>query len=418
MSEYETSLANTTKALPQSLQLKKPLPKNADRAKPIAGQAPPKAAARATHQRGEHPTGIAAIDTGGMGACAVGGDEQQCFLSPTQRTALNASVGDELTDAHEAYMTALADLRVAEYVKKVDELPWFMNLLLAAVGTALEAGIHAAVNAVKVPSHAAQIASEAHVSGEPAIPALSLSDKELDTVIKGGVDAAREHTKTPLASAVAEDSQEAHERQQSLAYIDFLRDNSRLVFKKMRQDLRGTMSDASALALYASLQSDFKPIGTYRAAVEAQLRRYIESPLSRLGRRVAWDSRYGGKRVELETRVAWLVVAGEKRLVYVDRAFSALYQSMRDQGIDVQRSGAYDSKSNQLSLRDDATWTAGKTTETRHETQLAPDQLVRYVEPEFVDVAVQKQEQVWLARPETFALDDSTLPPRLVKVTS
>jgi hypothetical protein len=42
--------------------------------------------------------------------------------------------------------------------------------------------------------------------------------------------------------------------------------------------------------------------------------------------------------------------------------------------------------------------------------------MIKYVEPELKDLALQKQKDVWLAEPETFMMDYSYAPPKMIKV--
>ncbi|MEP6866561.1 MAG: hypothetical protein ABJE66_38450 [Deltaproteobacteria bacterium] len=124
--------------------------------------------------------------------------------------------------------------------------------------------------------------------------------------------------------------------------------------------------------------------------------------------------------MELETRVAWLITKGAgKRLIYVDRAFSAsLERQNHDAQVGISRSSAYDSGANQLSLEEDGTWETPNGQQTNHEKPLGPDLMLNYVEPEFADVVLETQKQVWLTPPETFMLDYSYAPPRMIKVAS
>ena len=105
--------------------------------------------------------------------------------------------------------------------------------------------------------------------------------------------------------------------------------------------------------------------------------------------------------------------------IYVDRAFSGWFQRQKDRGpsaAETTRSSAYDSGHIQLSLEQDAEWHGPVGERIDHEVPVGPDMMIKYVEPEFVELAQERQRDVWLAEPETFMLDYSYAPPKMIKV--
>src|SRR5262249_17498018 len=146
----------------------------------------------------------------------------------------------------------------------------------------------------------------------------------------------------------------------AISYLKYMTDEAARRFDSLRVQAPAKANDAQFVALWTAFDDDHNPDpSAYEDAIRAALGRYEESPVSKMGRRLDWRD---AQQYELETRVAWVILPGAgKRLVYVDRAFSAAYQlshqSPQPQGrLAPNRSSAYDSGTQQLSLQDDATW--------------------------------------------------------------
>ena len=130
---------------------------------------------------------------------------------------------------------------------------------------------------------------------------------------------------------------------------------------------------------------------------------------------MAWD---GSTRVEKEVRIARILVPGAGiKYAYMDRVFSAWYRDveMSHPGA-IERNDAYDSPQNALSLEQEGDWKMEGKEVVRREIPLRPDRMLNYVEPEFLGLALHKQEKVWLNKPETFQLVYTTNGAQLVKV--
>jgi hypothetical protein len=352
-----------------------------------------------------HPTGNAGIDNGG-GACAAQSGTE-CFLSDKQRTMLISELFARINAAQASYLSALGDLHVDKLIDKEAELPWYLSILLGAAGSLIESGVMGAVKAMKS-GGVAHVLSEAGAHGideAHAGPIVSgLTEKEVEWIVKTAVDQGKDKAKGPLKGAASESS--ATDRTQSLSYIDYLRDNSMSVFQHLREDPPGYATDAQLLALFKSFEGSRHTHTMYREKLEAQIKRYMSSHAHAMGRR-------SGGMFKLETRVAWLVTGGDKRLIYTDRKFST--QRM----FGLTPSKAYEGE-HALSLQDDASWGTPSTPVQEgiqhHEDPVGDEnRMIGYVEPEFVEVALQQQETIWQAAPETLQYDYRYMPPKLIK---
>jgi hypothetical protein len=392
--------------------------------------------------------GDAGIDSEGMGACAAQGTAG-CFLTVGQRQILVGDMQQRVTAAQGSYRDALNDCRLQQVLKKTDELPWYMSLMLGAIASGLESAIGVGIKALKA-SGAAESAiaaatsartatavdegahavanSAIHEASNAGAEVATVSDKQLETLVASSLDKAKEKAAGALAGATSTDSKETAEKNAALNYIDFLRNESADVFQNLREDAPGTTTDAELLALWRSFDAALHTTDRYRNELNEKIEKYLSSSVSKIGRSSDWNnepSALGPRQVEREVRVAWLVTKGAgKRLVYMDRTFDGWYLERQGNPITsrVTRSAAYDSGENQLSLSQDATWNVNGKDETRSEKPLQDDRVLSFVEPEFEKMAIAKQEKIWLESPATFAEDwDHQVAvgvPRIIKVHS
>jgi hypothetical protein len=437
---------------------RKPLPKGSDGSKPVAhaqGQKPkPKrsGAMYEAHQgrraaqdllQGElvldsdHPTGNWGIDSSGMGVCAKGG--QGCFLKPMQRQMLIIDFQSRVESAQGFYRDAVNDCRLKQVLKKTDELPWYLTILMSAAFSALEGAVTAGVAALKKTGAATQAVADATKSGASQVAngsvaetlkaaveeanlegvakagadevthvaeheVKSLADQQIETLIKTSADIAKEKSSAAMTAPISTDSKETNEKNAALGYIGFLRDTSALFFQELREGPPGTATDAELLALWRSFDASHHTTARYTVEVNDAIERYLTSPVSELGRITDYVD---NKRVEKESRVAWLITkGGGKRLIYMDRIFSAWYQERIERGDhEVKRSDAYDSDENKLSLDQQAEWSSHGHVRTDSEKPLREDRMLSFVELEFRDLALQKQEKIWLKAPEVYMED-------------
>ena len=375
--------------------------------------------------------GDAGIDSEGMGACAAQGTAG-CFLTPGQRQILVGDMQQRVAAAQGAYRDALSDCRLQQVLKKTDELPWYMSLMLGAIASALESAIGIGLKALKASGAAESAVASAtstraataveeganavatagsHEASNAGAEVATISDKQIETLVATSLDKAKEKAAGALAGATSTDSKETAEKNAALNYIDFLRNESAEVFQELKEGAPGTTTDAELLALWRSFDAALHTTTRYRNEVNEKIEQYLSSSVSKIGRSSDWNSdpsMLGPRQVEREVRVAWLVTKGAgKRLVYMDRVFDGWYLERQGNPLTsrVTRSAAYDSGENQLSLSQDATWNVNGKNETRSEKPLQDDRVLSFVEPEFEKMAIAKQEKIWLESPATFAED-------------
>lgn len=381
---------------------------------------------KATQVEQSYRTGDAAIDTSGMG------NRAGAFLSQGQRHMLVERLTGRVGAAYTSYCTAITNIEIAELVEKEEELPLWATLLMTAGGKLMEAGLGIIAESLKAEKAVVSKLAEAGVTGvkekEAEEKILGLSAKSVEAIIAQATDTTKEKSK-PAVAKVAGGGAREDAKSKKLNYARYLGDAAIMMFQNVREKPPGIATDAELIAIVESFRGDRHTIGAYQEALEAQIKRYMASHVKDIGRAEgkseAPDRTYNAK-FRLENRVAWLVTGGGRQLIYVDRAFATRDDILPNEDPDGKYdtpSSAYTSPEHALSLRDEGTWTEptpdkehAKTVK-RKEPQVGYEKMLGVVEPEFVELALQAQEQKWQAEPETFRYDYRTAPPTLIKVS-
>lgn len=368
-----------------------------------------------------HPTGNAGVDQGGACVTATG-----CgLLNDHQRTMLVVATEGRVNAALASFLRALGDLHMETYVKQPAQMPWYASMLLDAALGVVGAGVIGAV--MKLARGGPEVVEALAEAGAHNISVaaaqtsiVNLEVKQVEGLLKKAMDAGKKGaTKTISGAAVADN---ANEKAQSLNFVDYMSDSAMTSFQQVREDAAAA-SDIALLAIFRAYEASRCTPSMYRAKAKAMLERYKASHASEIGRRDGQsDARpppVDGGNFKLETRVAWLIVGGGKRLIYVDRAFEqAAVDPSKTDPDNLHKPGPAYQGQHALSLQDNADWTNGdpKAARRMHAAPVGLETMLGFVEEEFVDVALQQQETMWLAQPETFTMNYDTNPPHISKV--
>lgn len=353
------------------------------------------------------------------------------FLTASQRSRLEAEFIGRVDTAELAYVTALTDLRVDKLVEKEEELPIWLSLLVGVGGMAMESTVTSAVKLLKKSGEAARTIKglgagavehelvESHVAG--------LSEGAVEKLVGQLVDTAKEKTLAAVgkpgpaapgggAAGDGEDEQKPAE----LNYIDYLRDHALVLFQNVKEENLSSSSDEELLGVFASFDAKLHSVTMYRAKLEEQIKRYMSSHAKEIGHRVHARDKHPAEFVREEVRVAKILEGSTVRYAYVSREYDQLPDgyAIPEKGIPGK---AYESEENALSLEEEGTWSDGPTSaspQVSGRADAVPDQILGYVEPELVDVAIASQDKRWLQKMDTFRLDYSTGSLRLTKVGS
>ena len=398
----------------------------------------PRLIGNSTQVDAEHPTENESVN--------AGGPQEAGFLTKNQRDQLDRQNTYRLGVAGRNYALALKTLEIEQLIKKPDDLGFMMTLLLgvaesvltsfgaAAIKALCKPGVaktaiedidHAAVRAAKAAEKTAETATGAVVpTTESAVEKASkeaqssirtLTEVQLNLMVKTSLSKGKGAVSPSLNPATSKDSPDAAEKAQSESLIGLLKKQGDVAFDQLDQDI-STVSDGMALTWWRALAPQDQSEEMYAAKMHETLRKYIASPVSKIGRSMDWEADGIGtaQHVEKEVRIVRVLVPGYgTRYAAKDSVFDGY---LHDHPGTMERSGAYDAPSGALSLAEDATWNIGGKEQRRHETRLRPDKILNYIEPEFEELAKQKQEKTWQQPIETYKLTFAAGHPRLIKV--
>jgi len=217
----------------------------------------------------DSPSGDTYIDHHAFCERNVGHD---CFMNPESRTALIVDYKDLVVEAHDAYQRALLEIRMDELVKKDDDLPWFVTLMLDVVSAELLGGLTRTLKLLKAETLAAltsaaslgaDAARQATTQVSTAYVALSmLSDEQLSAMTKASFDAGKKAAVSGIKSMANAGKSDA--KQEKLSYIAQLSNAATMAFEQLRTKPPAQATDAQLLVLYQS----FKPPRAQPGAVQ------------------------------------------------------------------------------------------------------------------------------------------------------
>lgn len=347
--------------------------------------------------------GNAGIDSAGQGRCR---NERGpgCFLEGTQRGELNSQIRGNLTLVAINYNDAVEQCRVTELVKKIDELKWYQSLLLGGCITVIE---------TLVPMAGAAFASAGTIAkAAPQLAATVISDAEkemktltkaqLSSAIKASVTLGKTNAIKSFTAAGSDQTEQANAKEQAKRYTGIMKQNAMIMWTQLNKDI-GTMDDSQAMVLLNRLNPTVLTSDAFLVQCTAELARFAESNVSKIGRESTYED---GKHVEREVRIARVISDMEPmRYVYMDRVFDGWYRDVTKRNAEkTERSGVYDDQRNAFSLNQEADWKIDGEHKRGRETQLRPDKILNTVEPEFLELAQEKQKDTWLNNIETYQI--------------
>jgi len=346
------------------------------------------------------PTSAAAIGDPyieGRSHCAAG-TEGGCFLAPEQRGLLVAAYQQEVIVAQQQYSQALSEIKLERLIKKDEELPMLLGLMLDVLGTQLLSGLTMAFKMLQAGDEKTvvtgiewlkQLQTTEHQEprDKPSIRSFiqGVNETSVGFILKAGIDETKKSVKKPSPS---------NEKAQALSYIDRLQETAVIAWEHQRQDPPGYATDADMIVLYHSFKARMgHSTPRYKAALEEKIQRYLASPVSKIGRAKAYkgkdanvtDVGFGGMTTR-DTKVVWVVTKGH--------ALPQLYYYKLD---------ASPNQNDHTMANLDVPMIEGYPAEGRFKINTP-------VEPEFVDTAISRHQEVWGSAPETKLVDPALVP--------
>ena len=343
------------------------------------------------------PTSAAAIGDPyieGRSHCAAG-TEGGCFLTPEQRGLLVAAYQQEVLAAQQQYGQALSEIKLERLIKKDEELPMLLGLMLDVLGTQLLSGLTMAFKMLQAGDEKTaaagiewlkQLQTTEHQEprDKPSIRSFiqGVDETSVGFILKAGIDETKKSLKKPSPS---------NEKAQTLNYIERLQETAVIAWEHQRQDPPGYATDADMIVLYHSFKARMgHSTPRYKAALEEKIQRYLASPVSKIGRAKAYkgkdtnvtDVGHGGMTTR-DTKVVWVVTKGN--------ALPQLYYYKLD---------ASPNQNDHTMSNLDIPMIAN---EGRFKINTP-------VEPEFIDTAISRHQEIWGSAPETAMVDPALVP--------
>jgi hypothetical protein len=332
------------------------------------------------------PTGDDYVDRGAV--C----DQRQgpgCFLTGPQRARLIGELQSRILFAKESFLHAADHVRMEKLVESdtTGDQSWIAMLLLDIATAHLSTLIAGSITALK--NVAAKNVAEVRIQNEwdqverdhglgfALVETLTaVSETTIRNVTKQVFDAAKKGLTKATSSAIAKTR-----RQERIGYLDGLADSAAAGFQTMSEVLPGVADDTSLLAFTRSFDKRNHTIAQYSEAITAKLERFEASGVTQIGRNPYVRKRATGPRsdeVDRDVRVVWVMFmsGSPKRLAFEHQDLYSASPSER--GPSYGDGMKYTQEAERgLSEADGTNW-------------LVPD--------EFVDLALERHEQVWRMR--------------------
>jgi hypothetical protein len=313
---------------------------------------------------GTHYTGVAFADDGAT--CEGKGDSVPgCFMSDGQRGRLIELLIAEINTAQTNYKIALVELKVEKLIEKDDDLPWVIGLALDLVSAHLTSAASKALNKLKnkrvarledmgIDAARREGFDEGSKAQQMADALDKVSDKSVETAAKAGFDLGKKKVSKTSQSALNET--EKTDKGQTVSYIDQLKQQCDVGYKRFLDHTLATATDAELVVIYRGFDPEYHSVGQYKVALAEKIQRYKKSGVTEIGQHAIAPHQAHVATVYANRRCVWLLNAdGSKALWF----YSVLSGNQPEP------------------------WTHGR----------APD--IERVPDEFVDAALVKSEEKW-----------------------
>lgn len=337
-------------------------------------------------QQQQGPTGVAGIDNAGKKHAGSG-----YFLNSDQRGALVGYFQGRVLAAKDEFTGALSDIWSDVTAESDTELNPIVGIVLNIVAGTASMAIQSAAKWLASSKAAEAVLHVAHIKGVKIGEEMSdVAESRLEVLVGSAIDQAKDVAR-PTANAVTTATADAKSTKKS--FLDSLDERAGDAFQNVREDPPGQVNDTDLLALFTAWDIKFHRRAEYRERIEKQLKRYMGSKASKLGRKAAMIDR-GVTTTERELGVAYVQGTKSNLLAYIAQDFKVA-------GTDYQRASAYTSAP-MLSLADDAQANDGRSGDISKPEPVGRPMFMGWVEDDMRETAIAKHEAVWQAEPKTY----------------
>ncbi len=326
------------------------------------------------------------------------------FLDDGVRDVLYAAVEGSASRFGAYVLAAIGELRMDQLVKEPEELNMFLDFVVDGATGYLGKVATKAVAALRSKPAEALIEIGVTAIGVESTDKVKHADSgTVDHAIKGVTGALKKGT-TGVMKHVANEDFEA-DKEETLDYLDALKDSSAKAIQMIPRQTFGRLNDANRILLYRTLE-DATPTGV-KTAIQASMARYRASPVSKIGRTSAErhldkNALKGGSPAEIASNVD--TELKKKKVHKMDDLRDTrlyLHRFTNHDGDVAPRLYYYkrDYASGVRSHLGNAAFgdTTSKDAQDALDLDARDEDFVLYkeVEPEFVDMAMQRNRRAW-----------------------
>jgi len=359
--------------------------------------------------QGPSPAGNPYIDQGSY----KGPDS---FLTDPQRERLVYAFQLRAVSAESNYQDAAGDVRVDKLLAKEDtDLPWIASLMIdLALGFVVGQIATSLISFRDVQSGKVKKLFDAAIMHQEPDPKLNIrqrlqaaAGKLKDDHVKTAVGTASALGKKQALArlAASRGAEGASKKQDSLLYLNQLRDAASLAYQQFREFTPTTATDTELLLLFDSMDGENHLISQYKLAIEDKLKRFEDSKVTKIGRRFEYHDSFDDEGRQVH--------GGERRVVRDVWVQWQTYESGYPPDLVFRYQ---DGRNNPSVIRDDDPGRAKLPMERKvrnpidePENGISNDPKAIYIVPlEFREIAIARHRQMWSAEPETVRIDDES----------
>jgi hypothetical protein len=251
-----------------------------------------------------------------------------CFRDDKQRDRYTHDFKDLVTRALANYQNALTWAKVEQLVQKDDEVGFIGTMLVSLAGGYVLGHLVGALAAARngALNHVVSNLSEQAIPGASTSERVfgSLNDQTLQAWTSAGFEATKGAVARQSGESANVDS--ASEKQQTLSYLDHLKERADSSFREFETETLANSDDAGLLVAWLAMQEKNHSEAKYRQIVKAKVDGFKKSGVMDIGHKNIPDRRHDGM-LHVDTRVVWVKSPGGTRLHFqsqksIDAGFS------------------------------------------------------------------------------------------------
>jgi hypothetical protein len=235
----------------------------------------------------------------------------ECYLAPNQRREVVATLQRYVSDARQAYLGALAELRVEQLLKK-DSGSFMFDLLLDVIGLAVMTN---AANALKHLRGAPAALAEYGEVTAATMDLQRVSDKRIELIARQAVTTGKKLVPKPGDPT-------GDPTTGTVAYLDLLRRGAAIEYQQLGQLLPAGTTDIELVILAHSFKAENgHTTADYKKLLSEKLQLFDDSGVGKLG--VSWNPHKRGLGIfdfdQIDRKLFWVQLPLGKRLAIYKR---------------------------------------------------------------------------------------------------